>query len=176
MWFAWEILLVWVLIEFLFLLQCMCSGCAKVLRYQTNRCPICRQPVERLLEIKVNNGPEEWGHELHHYHSVYNPFWFVPCSLLQFQCLLHFGFQWVQKGMLYEICTENILCSISSKDMKWCLNLVTSLKYTPSTIGLGLVSHEVSAVESTFQEDQNRKIMCYSWHHFLVLLFFQMRL
>ncbi|KAI3670728.1 hypothetical protein L1987_87724 [Smallanthus sonchifolius] len=30
----------------------MCSGCAKVLRFQMNRCPICRQPVERLLEIK----------------------------------------------------------------------------------------------------------------------------
>ncbi|ONK79634.1 uncharacterized protein A4U43_C01F8370 [Asparagus officinalis] len=39
--------------------MCMCSGCAKVLRYQTNRCPICRQPVERLLEIKVNNRSEE---------------------------------------------------------------------------------------------------------------------
>lgn len=39
--------------------MCMCSGCAKVLRYQTNRCPICRQPVDRLLEIKVNNGPDE---------------------------------------------------------------------------------------------------------------------
>lgn len=39
--------------------MCMCSGCAKVLRYQTNRCPICRQPVERLLEIKVNNGTED---------------------------------------------------------------------------------------------------------------------
>ncbi|XP_058101806.1 probable E3 ubiquitin-protein ligase LUL2 [Magnolia sinica] len=39
--------------------MCMCSGCAKVLRFQTNRCPICRQPVERLLEIKVNNRPEE---------------------------------------------------------------------------------------------------------------------
>ncbi|KAI5325413.1 hypothetical protein L3X38_034487 [Prunus dulcis] len=39
--------------------MCMCSGCAKVLRFQTNRCPICRQPVERLLEIKVNNGLEE---------------------------------------------------------------------------------------------------------------------
>ncbi|MED6110697.1 putative E3 ubiquitin-protein ligase log2 [Stylosanthes scabra] len=37
--------------------MCMCSECAKVLRFQTNRCPICRQPVERLLEIKV--GPEE---------------------------------------------------------------------------------------------------------------------
>lgn len=39
--------------------MCMCSGCAKLLRLQTNRCPICRQPVERLLEIKVNNKPEE---------------------------------------------------------------------------------------------------------------------
>ncbi|GMN39128.1 hypothetical protein TIFTF001_008357 [Ficus carica] len=39
--------------------MCMCSGCAKVLRFQTNRCPICRQPVERLLEMKVNNGSEE---------------------------------------------------------------------------------------------------------------------
>ncbi|KAI4304683.1 hypothetical protein MLD38_040159 [Melastoma candidum] len=41
--------------------MCMCSGCAEVLRYQTNRCPICRQPVERLLEIKVNNGANESG-------------------------------------------------------------------------------------------------------------------
>uniref|UniRef100_A0A0D9VS08 RING-type E3 ubiquitin transferase n=1 Tax=Leersia perrieri TaxID=77586 RepID=A0A0D9VS08_9ORYZ len=39
--------------------MCMCSECAKVLRYQTTRCPICRQPVERLLEIKVNNKAEE---------------------------------------------------------------------------------------------------------------------
>ncbi|KAK4851120.1 hypothetical protein QYF36_012565 [Acer negundo] len=38
--------------------MCMCSGCAKVLQFQTNRCPICRQPVDRLLEIKVNNEPE----------------------------------------------------------------------------------------------------------------------
>ncbi|KAL1223118.1 putative E3 ubiquitin-protein ligase LUL1 [Cardamine amara subsp. amara] len=33
---------------------CMCSGCAKVLRFQTNLCPICRQPIERLLEIELN--------------------------------------------------------------------------------------------------------------------------
>ncbi|KAL6496270.1 putative E3 ubiquitin-protein ligase log2 [Orobanche gracilis] len=38
--------------------MCMCSDCAKVLRFQSNRCPICRQPVERLLEIKVSNGTE----------------------------------------------------------------------------------------------------------------------
>jgi len=44
--------------ELVLYFQCMCSGCAKVLRFQTNRCPICRQPVERLLEIKV--GSEEW--------------------------------------------------------------------------------------------------------------------
>ncbi|GLT89766.1 hypothetical protein SLE2022_077370 [Rubroshorea leprosula] len=39
--------------------MCMCSGCAKVLRFQTNRCPICRQLVKGLLEIKVNNGTDE---------------------------------------------------------------------------------------------------------------------
>ncbi|CAL0299600.1 unnamed protein product [Lupinus luteus] len=39
--------------------MCMCSGCAKVLRFQTNRCPICRQPVERLLEIKMGSEPQE---------------------------------------------------------------------------------------------------------------------
>ncbi|KAJ6825064.1 putative E3 ubiquitin-protein ligase LOG2 [Iris pallida] len=39
--------------------MCMCSACAQVLRYQSNRCPICRQPVERLLEIKVSNQSEE---------------------------------------------------------------------------------------------------------------------
>ncbi|KAJ7565423.1 hypothetical protein O6H91_02G060000 [Diphasiastrum complanatum] len=33
--------------------MCMCTHCAKILRFQTNRCPICRCPVERLLEIKV---------------------------------------------------------------------------------------------------------------------------
>jgi E3 ubiquitin-protein ligase MGRN1 len=35
--------------------MCMCSDCAKVLRYQTNKCPICRCAVESLLQIKVNN-------------------------------------------------------------------------------------------------------------------------
>ncbi|KAJ7947800.1 RING finger protein [Quillaja saponaria] len=39
--------------------MCMCSGCAKLLRLHTDSCPICRQPVERLLEIKVNSGPED---------------------------------------------------------------------------------------------------------------------
>lgn len=33
--------------------MCMCSGCARMLRHQSNRCPICRTPVESLLEIKV---------------------------------------------------------------------------------------------------------------------------
>ncbi|RWR94741.1 putative E3 ubiquitin-protein ligase LUL4 [Cinnamomum micranthum f. kanehirae] len=33
--------------------MCMCSECAKVLRFQTNRCPICRQPVEKLIEINI---------------------------------------------------------------------------------------------------------------------------
>jgi hypothetical protein len=39
--------------------MCMCSGCAKVLRFKTDRCPICRQPVERLLEIKVDNSSSQ---------------------------------------------------------------------------------------------------------------------
>jgi len=34
------------------------SDCAKVLRYQTNKCPICRCSVESLLQIKVNSTPE----------------------------------------------------------------------------------------------------------------------
>ncbi|KAF7144974.1 hypothetical protein RHSIM_Rhsim04G0147700 [Rhododendron simsii] len=46
-------------VQFNHFVRCMCSSCAKVLRLQTNRCPICRQPVDKLLEIKVNNGPEE---------------------------------------------------------------------------------------------------------------------
>lgn len=39
--------------------MCMCSGCARMLRHQSNRCPICRTPVESLLEIKVaSRAPE----------------------------------------------------------------------------------------------------------------------
>lgn len=38
--------------------MCMCSECAKLLRLQTNRCPICRRPVERLMEIKLNKTEE----------------------------------------------------------------------------------------------------------------------
>jgi hypothetical protein len=37
--------------------MCMCSGCARMLRHQTNRCPICRTPVQSLLEIKVERKP-----------------------------------------------------------------------------------------------------------------------
>lgn len=33
---------------------CMCSDCAKSFRVQSNKCPICRQPVETLMEINVN--------------------------------------------------------------------------------------------------------------------------
>ncbi|CAA6662432.1 unnamed protein product [Spirodela intermedia] len=38
--------------------MCMCSECAKVLGFQTDRCPICRQPIERLLEIKINSSSQ----------------------------------------------------------------------------------------------------------------------
>ncbi|KAJ8767534.1 hypothetical protein K2173_017603 [Erythroxylum novogranatense] len=36
--------------------MCMCGDCAKALRLQSNKCPICRQPIEELIEIKIN-GP-----------------------------------------------------------------------------------------------------------------------
>ncbi|KAK7832271.1 putative e3 ubiquitin-protein ligase lul4 [Quercus suber] len=35
--------------------MCMCSECAKALRLQSNKCPICRQPIEELIEIKIHN-------------------------------------------------------------------------------------------------------------------------
>lgn len=35
--------------------MCMCSECAKALRLQSNKCPICRQPIDELMEIMVNN-------------------------------------------------------------------------------------------------------------------------
>jgi hypothetical protein len=31
----------------------MCGGCARELRHQSNKCPVCRSPVESLLEIKI---------------------------------------------------------------------------------------------------------------------------
>nr|VDC84586.1 unnamed protein product [Brassica rapa] len=34
--------------------MCMCSGCAKALRFQKNECPVCRQPAERLMELEGN--------------------------------------------------------------------------------------------------------------------------
>uniref|UniRef100_A0A1J3JJG2 RING-type E3 ubiquitin transferase n=1 Tax=Noccaea caerulescens TaxID=107243 RepID=A0A1J3JJG2_NOCCA len=38
---------------------CLCSDCAKELRFQTNKCPICRQPIGELLEIKVESNDEQ---------------------------------------------------------------------------------------------------------------------
>ncbi|CAH8371132.1 unnamed protein product [Eruca vesicaria subsp. sativa] len=32
--------------------MCMCSECAKALRFQKNECPVCRQPAERLVELE----------------------------------------------------------------------------------------------------------------------------
>ena len=34
--------------------MCMCSECAKVLRMQSEKCPICRTPIEQLLQIKIS--------------------------------------------------------------------------------------------------------------------------
>jgi hypothetical protein len=37
--------------------MCLCHDCAQQLRMQTNKCPICRTPVENLLQIKVDSTP-----------------------------------------------------------------------------------------------------------------------
>eukprot|EP00922_Rhytidocystis_sp_ex-Travisia-forbesii_P066150 GHVS01098220.1.p1 GENE.GHVS01098220.1~~GHVS01098220.1.p1 ORF type:complete len:330 (+),score=49.69 GHVS01098220.1:27-992(+) len=34
--------------------MCLCSGCADIMRRQSNKCPICRQTVNSLLQISVN--------------------------------------------------------------------------------------------------------------------------
>lgn len=34
--------------------MCMCSDCAKLLRVQSNKCPICRTDIESLLQIKIS--------------------------------------------------------------------------------------------------------------------------
>ena len=34
---------------------CMCSECAKVLRMQSETCPICRSPIEQLLQIQISD-------------------------------------------------------------------------------------------------------------------------
>ncbi|XP_020102508.1 probable E3 ubiquitin-protein ligase LUL3 [Ananas comosus] len=38
--------------------MCMCSECARALTLQSNKCPICRQPVEKVMEIKVSDGEQ----------------------------------------------------------------------------------------------------------------------
>jgi len=35
--------------------MCLCRECANVLRFQSNKCPICRSRVDTLLEIRVEN-------------------------------------------------------------------------------------------------------------------------
>eukprot|EP00944_MAST-04C_sp_MAST-4C-sp1_P008733 g8733.t1 len=34
--------------------MCLCRSCAETLRKQTNKCPICREPVQSLLYININ--------------------------------------------------------------------------------------------------------------------------
>jgi len=35
--------------------MCLCNGCANIMRMQSNKCPICRQPVSSLLQISVQD-------------------------------------------------------------------------------------------------------------------------
>ena len=35
--------------------MCMCSECANVLRMQSEKCPICRTPINELLTIKISS-------------------------------------------------------------------------------------------------------------------------
>ncbi|XP_002976505.2 probable E3 ubiquitin-protein ligase LUL2 [Selaginella moellendorffii] len=39
--------------------MCMCSECARILRFQTQRCPICRCVVDKLLEIKAPRAEDD---------------------------------------------------------------------------------------------------------------------
>jgi len=39
--------------------MCMCSDCAKYLRLQSNKCPICRTNIQSLLQIKIAGAPAE---------------------------------------------------------------------------------------------------------------------
>ncbi|KAG6766504.1 probable E3 ubiquitin-protein ligase LUL4 [Populus alba] len=38
--------------------MCMCGKCAKELRLQSSKCPICRQPIEQLIGIKINSSDQ----------------------------------------------------------------------------------------------------------------------
>jgi hypothetical protein len=38
--------------------MCMCSECAKALRLQSNKCPICRHSIDSLIEIKIDKADQ----------------------------------------------------------------------------------------------------------------------
>jgi len=38
--------------------MCLCANCAKILRFQSNKCPVCREQVASLLQIKVKSEGE----------------------------------------------------------------------------------------------------------------------
>eukprot|EP01135_Chromosphaera_perkinsii_P009389 Nk52_evm65s1737 gene=Nk52_evmTU65s1737 len=44
---------------------CLCNACAEVLRYQSNKCPICRAPFHALLQLRVSKTEEEIEAEAH---------------------------------------------------------------------------------------------------------------
>ncbi|KAL9356143.1 hypothetical protein Peur_049396 [Populus x canadensis] len=44
--------------------MCLCSGCAKELRSRSDRCPICRQLIQELMEIKLILNKEPVDHRV----------------------------------------------------------------------------------------------------------------
>jgi len=43
---------------------CLCAGCAEVMRTQTNKCPICRAPVKKLLSIRLSSASDINNNEM----------------------------------------------------------------------------------------------------------------
>lgn len=62
--------------------QCMCSDCAKELRLQSNKCPICRQPISELIEIKINNTTTaQWSPRVVFLNHEFDYIWWSKCNL-----------------------------------------------------------------------------------------------
>lgn len=112
----------------------MCSGCAKVLRFQTNRCPICRQPVERLLEIKVGPEPEEWRFNV----SDTTSFLYSPTVIANTFLLLYQVFPIIPQNRNWNLCMTLCLTCTAGWHCTW---LVLLYKPMPPPCLFGFTSN-----------------------------------